>query len=296
MALCSTKISTNTLLNLIFFLVFVVFALSFFGLFEITLPAKWSNATSQNEGKKGVVGIFFMALTLALVSFSCTGPLLGSLLAGSISTSGSPWTLTAALAGFGLALGLPFALFAIFPRLLASLPKSGGWMTSVKVILGFLELALALKFLSNADMVNHWGVLKYEVFLALWVVIFLCTAFYCLGWIKFPHEYTVQKSKIKTGFGMLCIVFVGYLGTGFTTSSATNSYNSPSLLSGILPSSGYSLFKPSQCPYGIDCFNDFIEGVAHAQKVNKPIMLDFTGYACVNCRKMEEHVWPKGIY
>ena len=181
-------ISTNIWLNLFFFAVFLFFAFSFFGYYELTLPAKWTNRASQAEGVGGVVGIFFMALTLALVSFSCTGPILGSLLAGALTSNGGAWQLTAGMGGFGLALALPFALFALFPGMMKTLPKSGGWLNTVKVVLGFLELALALKFLSNADLVKHWGILKIEPFLGLWMLIFLGLGLYAFGLIKFPHD------------------------------------------------------------------------------------------------------------
>ena len=171
------EISTNVWLNIIFFAIFVFFAFSFFGYYELTLPASWTSVTSKGEGFGGILGVFFMALTLSIVSFSCTGPILGSLLAGSLSSDGGAWQLTAGMGGFGLALGLPFALFATFPNMLRALPKSGGWLNTTKVILGFLELALAFKFLSNADLVEHWGILKIEVFLSTWVhpsLLFLC--------------------------------------------------------------------------------------------------------------------------
>jgi thiol:disulfide interchange protein DsbD len=172
------EISTNTWLNIIFFIVFVFFALSFFGFYDLTLPASWTTKTTQGENAGGIIGIFFMALTLSIVSFSCTGPILGSLLAGSLTADGGAWQLTAGMGGFGVSLGLPFALFAMFPNMLNALPKSGGWLNTTKVILGFLELALAFKFLSNADLVAHWGILKIEPFLILWIIIFTGLALY----------------------------------------------------------------------------------------------------------------------
>lgn len=287
-------ISTNVTLNVIFFLVFLFFAFSFFGYYELTLPASWTNNTSKGEDVGGVLGIFFMALTLALVSFSCTGPILGSLLAGSLTTDGGAWQLTAGMGGFGLALGLPFALFAMFPNMMNALPKSGGWLNTTKVVLGFFELALAFKFLSNADLVQHWGILKIEVFLGLWIIIFTGLALYAFGKIKFPHDSPLKKlSFSRIASGVLVASFVLYLASGFRVNKETNTFTPLTLLSGLAPPVGYSFLYPNDCPNNLDCFKDLKEGIAYAQKVNKPIMLDFTGYACVNCRKMEEHVWPK---
>lgn len=287
-------ISTNVTLNVIFFLVFVFFAFSFFGYYELTLPASWTNNTSKGENVGGIVGIFFMALTLALVSFSCTGPILGSLLAGSLTADGGAWQLTAGMGGFGVALGLPFALFAMFPNMMNALPKSGGWLNTTKVVLGFFELALAFKFLSNADLVKHWGLLKIEVFLGLWIIIFAGLALYAFGKIKFPHDAPLKKlSFSRITSGILVTAFVLYLVSGFRINKETNTFTPLTLLSGLAPPVGYSFLYPNDCPNNLDCFKDLKEGIAYAQKVNKPIMLDFTGYACVNCRKMEEHVWPK---
>ena len=288
------EISTNVWLNVIFFIIFIFFAFSFFGYYELTLPARWTMVTSRGEGFGGILGVFFMALTLSIVSFSCTGPILGSLLAGSLSSDGGAWQLTAGMAGFGVALGLPFALFAMFPNMLKALPKSGGWLNTTKVILGFLELALAFKFLSNADLVEHWGILKIEVFLGIWILVFLWLALYILGKIKFPHDSPLQKlSFFRISSGILVLAFVVYLASGFRVDNTTKTFTPLTLLSGLAPPVGYSFFYPNDCPNNFDCFKDLKEGVAYAEKVNKPILLDFTGYACVNCRKMEEHVWPK---
>ena len=287
------EISTNVWLNVIFFLIFLIFAFSFFGYFELTLPASWTAKTTKGENVGGVLGIFFMALTLALVSFSCTGPILGSLLAGSLTADGGAWQLTAGMGGFGVALGLPFALFAMFPNMLRALPKSGGWLNTVKVVLGFLELALALKFLSNADLVEHWGILKIEVFLGLWIIIFAGLALYIFAKIKFPHDSPIKKlSFFRISSGILVAAFTIYLVSGFRVNKDTNTFTPLTLLSGLAPPVGYSFLLPNDCPNYLNCFKDLKEGIAYAQKVNKPIMLDFTGYACVNCRKMEEHVWP----
>jgi thiol:disulfide interchange protein DsbD len=279
-------ISTNIWLNVIFFIVFIFFAFSFFGYYELTLPNSWSTKMDTASSKGGMIGIFFMAVTLALVSFSCTGPILGSLLAGSLTSDGGALQLTAGMTGFGVALALPFALFALFPNLLKSLPKSGGWLTTVKVLLGFVELALALKFLSNADLVAHWGILKREVFIGIWMAIFILMALYFFGVIRFPHDGRKKLSFPKVSFAILVLAFVVYLGTGLTKNSHLK------LLAGFPPPTFYSLYEQeSDCPLGLNCFKDFDEGLAFARANNKPILLDFTGWACVNCRKMEENVW-----
>ena len=288
------EISTNVWLNSIFFVIFVFFAFSFFGYYELTLPSTWTNSTSRGEGFGGILGVFFMALTLSIVSFSCTGPILGSLLAGSLSADGGAWQLTAGMGGFGIALGLPFALFALFPNMLKALPKSGGWLNTTKVVLGFLELALAFKFLSNADLVKHWGILKIEVFLGIWILVFAGLTLYIFGKLKFPHDSPVKKlSFFRVSSGFLVLAFVLYLGSGFRVNTQTHTFMPLTLLSGLAPPVGYSFLYPNDCPNNFDCFKDLKQGVAYAQKVNKPILLDFTGYACVNCRKMEEHIWPK---
>ena len=288
------EISTNVILNIVFFLVFLFFAFSFFGYYELTLPNSWTNKASSAEGVGGVIGIFFMALTLALVSFSCTGPILGTLLAGALTSDGGAMQLTAGMGGFGLALALPFALFAAFPAWLSSIPKSGGWLNTVKVTLGFLELAMAFKFLSNADLVKRWGLLKIEPFLVIWILIFLGLAIYLFGKIKFPHDSPIKKlSFLRVSTGILSLAFAVYLATGFRVNKDTNTFQSLTVLSGLAPPTGYSWLYPNDCPNDLDCFKDLEKGIAHAKKVNKPVMIDFTGHACVNCRKMEEHVWPQ---
>ncbi|QCX00093.1 DUF255 domain-containing protein [Aggregatimonas sangjinii] len=282
-------IATNIWLNIAFFVVFVFFAFSFFGYYELTLPSSWANTMDSASSKVGgVIGIFFMAVTLAIVSFSCTGPILGGLLGSTILEEGDvAYNLTAGMTGFGIALALPFALFALFPAWLNSLPKSGGWMTTVKVVLGFLELALALKFLSNSDLVGHWGLLKREIFLGIWILLFVLLALYLFGVFRFPHDG--PKQKISTGrkiTGFASAAFSIYLILGVANISDLK------LLSGFPPPQFYSIYEQeSDCPLGIACFKDFDEGLAYAKKTNKPILLDFTGWACVNCRKMEEHVW-----
>ena len=286
------NISTNVTLNILFFVIFVVFAFSFFGYFELTLPASWSNALDSKANKVGgIIGVFFMALTLAIVSFSCTGPILGSLLGSSLSTDAGAIQLTFGMSGFGLALALPFTLFAMFPKWLNSLPKSGGWLNTVKVVLGFIELALALKFLSNADLVEHWGLLKREVFIGLWILIGLGLVLYLFGKIKFPHDGPIKRLSFgRISFSILVFAFVVYLIPGLTNTKAANL----KLLSGFPPPLPYSLYdKSSECPLDLNCYKNLDEGIAAAKLENKPIMLDFTGWACVNCRKMEEQVWSK---
>ena len=284
-------ISTNVWLNIFFFAVLVFFAFSFFGFYEITLPSSWGNKMDSASSVGGILGIFFMALTLAIVSFSCTGPILGSLLAGSLTADGGATQLTAGMTGFGLALALPFALFALFPNWLNALPKSGGWMNTTKVVLGFLELALAFKFISNADLVGHWDLLKREIFIGIWIVIFIGLALYIFAKIKFPHDSPVKKlSFSRISFGTLVIAFIIYLAPGVLKNPTWNL----SLLSGFPPPQFYSIYEQeNDCPLGLDCYKDFDEGLAKAKAVNKPILLDFTGWACVNCRKMEENVWSE---
>ena len=285
------NISTNVTLNILFFVIFMVFAFSFFGYYEITLPSSWSTKMDQKASSfGGIVGIFFMALTLAIVSFSCTGPILGSLLGGSLSSDGGATQLTMGMAGFGLALALPFGLFALFPNWLNRLPSSGGWLNTVKVVLGFIELALAFKFLSNADLVEHWGILKREVFIAIWMLCALGMALYLFGFIRFPHDGPRKKPLPKGNIlvGVLSIVFFLYLTPGLTNTDRANL----KLLSGFPPPLFYSLYdKGTSAPLGLEAYKDFDQGVAAAKAARKPIMIDFTGWACVNCRKMEEQVW-----
>ena len=286
------EVSTNPWLNIFFFVIFIVFAISFFGYFEITLPSSWVNKMDANASRfGGMIGIFFMALTLALVSFSCTGPILGSLLAGALTADGGAWQLTMGMGGFGLALALPFALFALFPQWLNSLPRSGSWLNTVKVVLGFLELALAIKFLSNADLVMNWGLLPREVFIGLWVIVGIGLAMYLFGFIRFPHDSpNVKPSKVRLGLGVITTAFVIYLLPGLTMAESRNL----KLLSGFPPPLFYSLYQQeSDCPLGLPCAHDLQEGMQRAQREGKPVMLDFTGWACVNCRKMEENVWPE---
>lgn len=285
------NISTNVWLNLLFFGIFAFFAGSFFGYYELRLPGSLANRVDSASQIGGMIGTFLMALTLAIVSFSCTGPILGSLLAGSLSSDGGAWQLTAGMGGFGLALALPFALFALFPRLLHALPKSGGWLNTLKVSLGFIELALAFKFLSNADLIARWGLLPREIFIGLWTLIFLLCGLYLFGKIRFPHEPPKAKISVaRASFGLLATAFAIYLSFGLWN----NPYKNLKLISGFPPPVFYSLYKQqSKCPLGIQCFKDFDKGMAYAKETGKPVMLDFTGWACVNCRRMEENVWSK---
>ena len=282
-------ISTNIWLNIFFFIVFLFFAFSFFGYYNLILPSKWVSRSTKGESLGGVIGIFFMALTLALVSFSCTGPILGSLLVGSITSDGGAYQLTVGMGGFGLALALPFALFALFPNWLQSLPKSGGWLNTIKVMLGFLELALALKFLSNADLVGNWKILNKEIFIGLWLIIFLGLGIYSLGKIKFPHDPPNPKiGAIRIIIALFSFAFAIYLSLGLFP----NKYSNLKLISGFSPPTFYSFYESeSDCPLGLKCFKDYYKGMAYAKSVNKPVMLDFTGWACVNCRRMENNVW-----
>lgn len=283
-------IATNVWLNLLFFVIFVFFAFSFFGYYELTLPNSWANKMDEASTKiGGGIGIFFMAVTLAIVSFSCTGPILGGLLGSTALAEGDVATnLSAGMTGFGVALALPFALFALFPAWLNSLPKSGGWMTTVKVTLGFLELALAMKFLSNADLVSNWGIFKREIFIGIWIILFVLLALYLFGVFKFPHDGPKQKlSNARKFVSLLSAGFSMYLILGLTQVIDLK-------LFGFLPPDFYTIAaQENDCPLGLNCFKDYDEGVAYAKSVNKPILLDFTGWACVNCRKMEENVWSE---
>ena len=283
------SISTSPVLNLIFFVIFIFFSISFFGYFEITLPSGIASKADSKSGLGSIGGIFFMAITLAIVSFSCTGPILGTLLVGSLQ--GGAWALTLGMAGFGIALALPFTLFAIFPQWLQSLPKSGGWLDTVKKLLAFLELALAFKFLSNADLVQHWGLLKREVFLGLWAIISLCLALYLFGKIHLPHDNKGAKISIgrKLG-GIAAIAFSVVLIMGIFPKNA----GYIKFLSGFPPPSHYSLLaNPLDDNRGVhaNVVNDYQKALVLAMEQNKPILIDFTGWACVNCRKMEENVW-----
>jgi thiol:disulfide interchange protein DsbD len=284
------NISTNVVLNFTFFAVFVIFALSFFGLFEIGLPSSLANKAGAKSSIGNVAGIFFMAGTLAIVSFSCTGPILGTLLAN-VAVEGA-WPLTAGAAGFGLALGLPFALFAMFPDWLHSLPKSGGWMTEVKVVLGFIELALAVKFFSNADLVKQWGLLKREIFIGFWVLIALCIVIYLLNKMLTKKKNSSKFSVARILFILIFLATTIYLIPGLTNTKNANL----KLISGFPPPLCYSIYdNPVNCKKGFKPLDDYETALAKAKKENKPILIDFTGWACVNCRKMEESVWTDPV-
>ena len=295
------QISTNSWLNLFFFAIFIAFALSFFGYYDLALPSKWGNKADSSSNIGGLIGIFFMALTLAIVSFSCTGPILGSLLAGTLGGDVSTVAilgmefkmvatkLTVGMTGFGLALGFPFALFALFPKLLDALPQSGGWLNSVKVVLGFLEVALAIKFLSNADMVEQWGLIKRETFFVLWFIIGALTVLYLIGKIQFPHDSKLIKiSKMRYGFILSFLFFTIYLIPGMFGSHLN--WWEHEALSGFPPPLSYSYTYQQEEK---EVFFDYWEAIEYAEKEEKAVFIDFTGWACVNCRKMEEHVFPE---
>jgi len=284
--------ASSVFFNLLFFIIFFIFALSFFGAFEITLPASWINKADEVSDKGGLLGIFFMAFTLSLVSFSCTGPIIGTLLVEA-AHGRSYLGPIAGMTGFALALALPFALFAMFPGWLNSLPKSGGWLNSVKVVLGFLELALAMKFLSNVDLAYHWGFLKRELFLAIWVVIFGLMGAYLLGKIKFSHDTdSPHVSTPRLIFAIIALTFTAYLVPGL--------FGAPlRLISGFPPPEFYKEWvtekdnSGGECPHNLNCYHDYEAGMAYAKSIGKPVMVDFTGWSCVNCRKMEDNVWSQ---
>jgi len=301
------QLSTNAVANTLFFLIFLFFAFSFFGYYEITLPSSWTTKTDSVADKGGVLGIFFMAFTLALVSFSCTGPIIGSALVSSATSKLGPAVV---MTGFSLALALPFGLFAAFPSWLNSLPRSGGWMNSVKVVLGFLELAFAFKFLSVADLTSNWGILRYELFLGIWVLLALGMTLYLFGKIKFPHDSPVTKlSPIRTALAIGSLILTIYLATGFRVNKDNpTSYIPKAITSGIAPPANYTFFLPKPkdladgelkekypsytiCANNIPCFKDYYEGLNYAKEVDKPVFIDFTGHGCVNCRKTEEFIW-----
>ena len=277
-------LSTNAVFNILFFLMLVVFAASFFGAFEITLPSKWSNAVdSKAEQTSGLLSIFLMAFTLSLVSFSCTGPIIGFLLV-EVSTTGSVVAPAIGMLGFALALALPFTLFAMFPSWLKQMPKSGGWMNVIKVTLGFLELAFALKFLSVADLAYGWRILDRETFLALWIVIFGLLGIYLLGKIKFPHDDDDTTVSVPRFFMALCsLAFAVYMVPGLWGAplKAVSAFAPP------MNTQDFNLYKNEVHAQ----FDDFDAGMEYARRNGKPVMLDFTGYGCVNCRKMELAVW-----
>jgi thiol:disulfide interchange protein len=307
------QISTSAISNLLFFAIFLVFAISFFGAFELQLPNSWANKADQKAGKGGLGGIFFMALTLVIVSFSCTGPIVGTLL-GQTSTGGVSTAPIIGMLGFGVGLALPFSLFAFFPSMLQSLPKSGGWLNSVKVSFGFIELALALKFLSNVDLIYHWRLLDRDVFLVLWIVIFVLLGIYLLGKLKFSHDSDLPFVSVPrlffamASFSFALYILPGLWGaplrhlSGFIPPDGTQEFNLDALKyqmgNASTQSTTASLAQPPKrladklhVPYGLVAYFTLEEGMAAAKALNKPIMLDFTGHSCANCRKMEKEVW-----
>ena len=281
-------LSTNAFFNIIFFLMLVVFAASFFGGFEIALPSSWGAAIDgKAEKATGLMSIFLMAFTLALVSFSCTGPIIGFLLVEVSTSGGSALAPTIGMLGFAIALALPFSLFAMFPTLLKSAPKSGGWLNAVKVTLGFLELAFALKFLSVADLAYGWGILDREAFLALWIIIFGLLGVYLLGWLRFPHDDEETHTSVPRFFlALFPLAFAVYMIPGLwgAPCKAISAFAPP------MHTQDFNL-QPDQ----IETFKNYEEGMAYARKVGKPVFLDFTGHGCVNCRKMEAAVWESPV-
>lgn len=304
------NISTHPAFNFFFFAIFILFGISLLGAFEIQLPNSWANKADQKAGKGGWIGIFFMALTLVIVSFSCTGPIVGTLL-GQTSNQGIGLAPVTGMLGFSFGLALPFALFALFPSMLKSLPKSGGWLNTVKVVFGFIELALALKFLSNIDLMYHWRLLDRNIFLTLWIVIFGLLGLYLLGKLKFSHDSDVPFISIpKLFFAIASFSFALYMVPGL--------FGAPlNALSGLIPpvttqswpttesvgtSAGTHILNDDRpapkkhadilsVPYGLTAYFDLEEGMAAARTLKKPVMLDFTGHSCANCRKMEDYVW-----
>jgi thiol:disulfide interchange protein len=300
------EISTNVYLNIFFFVIFVIFAISFLGAFEITIPSSLANKVDSASNYGGFIGIFFMALTLIIVSFSCTGPALGLVIGSVLSTDGGATLLTIAMLGFGFGLALPFMLFALFPSMMGNLPKSGGWLNTVKVVFGFIELALAFKFLSMADLVMDWHLLERETFIAIWIAIFGGLALYLFGKITLPHDSPMSNISVgRLLLGLLSLAFTVYLIPGL--------WGAPlNVISGFPPPMSYSespygvgnskggnnntTALPEHAHYGphdIIAFHDYQHGLDYAKKVGKPVLIDFTGVTCVNCRRMEELVWAK---
>ncbi len=303
-------LSTHWLPNILFFLVFMAFAASFFGAFEITLPSKWTNDADKNSDRKGLGGIFFLALTLVLVSFSCTGPIVGTVLIK--STQGEFWTPMVTMLAFSVAFALPFTVLALFPSLLKKLPKSGGWLNSVKVVLGFIEIALGLKFLSTADQTYHWHLLDREVYLAIWIAVFTLLGLYLIGKIRFKHDTPLEYLSVpRLTLAIAVFAFVVYLLPGM--------WGAPlKALSGYMPPMETQDFVLSEIPgqarndyngarnddaaltgaagtitvaHGLQAYDNLPDGLAAAKATGKPVFLDFTGYGCVNCREMEARVW-----
>jgi thiol:disulfide interchange protein len=274
--------STNLWVNLVFFVIFLVFAFSLFGFYDISMPSSIGNKLDSKSNAGDFIGIFFMAFTLAIVSFSCTGPILGLVL-GNLNNAKY---ITPAFAGFGLGLGIPFAIFALFPNLVKNLPKSGSWLDVVKNIFGFIELAFAFKFLSNADLVMRWGILKREPFVIIWMIVFLLMGLYLIGKFSFKKDSIIKKTPVTWGLALASFLFVGYLATDFFGGKL-------GLISGFPPPKDYSIRAVKE---QIETHkNEYEKALAIAKAEGKPLMIDFTGWACVNCRKMEENVWSNPL-
>jgi thiol:disulfide interchange protein DsbD len=311
----ANDLATSAIANIIFFIIFFIFAISFLGAFEIVLPSSFVNKMNKNADKGGLIGIFFMAFTLVLVSFSCTGPIVGSVLIE--SAQGEILKPVIGMFGFSLAFAVPFTLFAIFPEWMHSLPKSGGWLNSVKVVLGFLELALGIKFLSIADQTYHWGILDREIYLAIWIVIFFLIGIYLLGKLQLAHDSPIERLSVTRLLLSICtFTFVIYMIpgmfgaplkalSGYLPPMTTQDFDINRLLKEQHSSFGNGTLKddkfPSNprfssflhLPHGIRGFFDYDEALTYAREVNKPLFIDFTGHGCVNCRKMEEYVWSE---
>lgn len=310
------RISTSATANILFFLIFLIFAISFFGAFELTLPNKWANKTDSRSRKGGIGGIFFMALTLVIVSFSCTGPFVGSMLAE--ASSRGTWSTISGIFGISAGLALPFTLFALFPGMLSSLPKSGGWLNTVKVVFGFIEMALAFKFLSMVDLQYHWGLLNRDVFLAIWIVLAVLLGLYLMGKLKFSHDSDLKYISVPrlflaiASFAFALYLLPGMFGaplkfwSGVLPPASTQDFNLHELqyqLKNNISNASEHNTSGSQAeppklytdklhvPFGLTAYFDLDEGMAAAKALNKPVMLDFTGWSCANCRKMENEVW-----
>lgn len=298
--------ASSAAFNLLFFIVLILFGISFLGAFEITLPSSLVNKMDEKSNQSGFMGLFFMAFTLALVSFSCTGPIIGTLLVDAVS-KGSYLGPATGMLGFSSALAIPFTLFAIFPSWLKEMPKSGGWLNTVKVSLGFLELALAFKFLSNVDLAYHWGVFNRDIFLIVWIVIFGVWALYLLGKLRLSHDAEISFLSLpRLFFAMFILGFTIYMIPGLwgaplkgisawlppQTTQEFDLYSNAGVVSEKSETPGKKYAGLFHAPHGLDAFYDYEEGLAYAKKVNKPVLIDFTGWSCTNCRKMEASVWP----
>jgi thiol:disulfide interchange protein DsbD len=298
--------ASSATFNLLFFVVLIIFGISFLGAFEITLPSALVNKMDEKSNQSGFMGLFFMAFTLALVSFSCTGPIIGTLLVDAVS-KGSYLGPAIGMLGFSSALAIPFTLFAIFPSWLKEMPKSGGWLNTVKVSLGFLEIALAFKFLSNVDLAYHWGIFNRDIFLIIWIVIFGMWSLYLLGKLRLSHDSEINFLSLpRLFFAMFILGFTIYMIPGLwgaplkgisawlppQTTQEFDLYSNAGSAVTKIETSGKKYAGLFHAPHGLDAFYDYEQGLAYAKSVNKPILIDFTGWSCTNCRKMEASVWP----